>query len=116
MCSGYTHFEVYPQPGTLAWAVLSLPTVQGIIKLRFNQTSSVFDAQLTVPGGSTARVCLPPPTITAAGGSKQQQGPLGLAAPGKLTVDGVPVRGVAEGRMLCAPANITAGSHQIVRR
>jgi hypothetical protein len=38
------------------------------------------------------------------------------AAGGVLTVDGAVVSGaVAEGRMLCAPTNLTSGTHTIVR-
>ena len=47
---------MYPQPGALAWATLLLPTVRGQIGLRFNQTAAAFDATVTVPPGSTARV------------------------------------------------------------
>ena len=105
---GYSHFEVIPQPGTLAWAVLTLPTVKGKIELRFNNTPSAFAASLTVPSGSTARVCLPPLVSAAAAES------VGTGVD-KLRVDGAVVRGVVLGRMLCAPANLTAGAHNISR-
>jgi hypothetical protein len=160
---GYAHFEVYPQPAQLAWATLSLPTTRGKILLCFNQTASVFNASLTIPQGSTARVCLPPATAmqvrktpdlahadffekqsvaqTTSGQhtTKSQQrawfpqeddlesggtsgtvdipGDSAAAAPGGvLTVDGAVVSGaVVEGRMLCAPTNLTSGTHTIVR-
>ena len=103
----YSHFEVIPQPGALAWATLTLPTVKGKIELRFNNTPSAFAASVTVPPGSTARVCLPP-LLSAA---------VDLSGTGvdKLRVDGAVVSGVVLGRMLCAPANLTAGTHNINR-
>ena len=87
LAPGFKHFEVVLQPGVLAWATLSLPTVPGVgtqairvpvlpesiltdvlccqtIQLAFNQSSKAFSANLTVPSGSTAWVCLPPPTAT----------------------------------------------------
>ena len=114
--SGYTHFEVYPQPGALAWASLSLPTVRGTIELRFNQTTNAFDASLTIPTGSTARVCLPPlAAASAAAGKQPLHDEAGRQASDTLTVDGSVVDGVVEGRMLCAPTPLTAGAHTIVR-
>ena len=84
--SGYTHFEVYPQPGALAWASLSLPTVRGTIELRFNQTTNAFDASLTIPTGSTARVCLPPlAAASAAAGKQPLHDEAGRQASGTLT-------------------------------
>ena len=113
---GYTHFEVYPQPGALAWASLSLPTVRGTIELRFNQTTNAFDASLTIPTGSTARVCLPPlAAASAAAGKQPLHDEAGRQASDTLTVDGSVVDGVVEGRMLCAPTPLTAGAHTIVR-
>jgi hypothetical protein len=109
LATGFSHFEALPQPGGLAWAALSLPTVHGKISLRFNQTGSVFAATLMVPNGTTARVCLPPPT-NSDGSSPEQEGS------GKLTVDGSAVSTITEGRMLCAPASLAAGSHTITRQ
>ena len=103
----YSHFEAIPQPGALAWATLTLPTVKGKIELRFNNTPSAFAASLTVPSGSTARVCLPPLVSAAA-----ESAGTGVD---KLRVDGVVVSGVVLGRMLCAPTNLTAGAHNISR-
>jgi hypothetical protein len=103
---GYSHFEVILQPGALAWATLTLPTVKGKIELRFNSTLNAFAASLTVPPGSTARVCLPPPVIAAESAGTDSD---------KLRVDGAVVGGVVLGRMLCAPANLTAGAHNISR-
>ena len=116
LSSGFTHFEVYPQPGALAWATLSLPTVQGKIELNFNQTIAAFDAVLSIPPGTTARVCLPTPTASSAKehGPMREQG-AAAAKSGTLTVDGATVGGVVEGRMLCAPTNLTAGTHKITR-
>lgn len=80
LAPGYVHFEVYPQPAQLAWATLSLPTTRGKILLRFNQTASVFNASLTIPQGSTARVCLPPPTATQVRGKRSDFAPFSFGS------------------------------------
>jgi hypothetical protein len=80
LAPGYVHFEVYPQPAQLAWATLSLPTTRGKILLRFNQTASVFNASLTIPQGSTARVCLPPPTAAQVRGKRSDFAPFSFGS------------------------------------
>ena len=55
----YEHFEVYPQPGTLVWASLSLPMLRGNIILRFNQTASTLNATLAIPQGSAHHATFP---------------------------------------------------------
>jgi hypothetical protein len=99
-----------PAQGVLAWATMVLPTTPGVIHVAFNQSSSVFTANVTVPSGSTARVCLPRPTATTG-----ETSPNAAAAAQRLSVDGAAVSGEAEGRMLCAPTNLTAGKHMIIR-
>ena len=69
------------------------------------------------------QVCLPPPTAPT---NPAEDGagpgtPLGeelghRAGSATLTVDGAAVSGVVEGRMLCAPTNLTGGEHSVVRR
>lgn len=107
---GYSHFEVIPQPATLKWASLTLPTVQGTIKLSLNQTASLINITLTVPLRSTARVCLPPPS-----GNAPQADARMATQDDILVVDGMGVAGAIEGRMLCLPKNLTSGDHTVAR-
>ena len=104
----FAKFEVYPQPGDLAWAELSQPTRGGRIEVAFNQSSTQFRLRLGVPAGSTSKVCLPPPAGLAAGDG-------GVDQAAGLSVDGKAVEGVVEGRMLCAPGELGAGQHSVVR-
>ena len=109
-----------PQPATLEWASLSLPTVLGTIRLSLNQTAGLVNISLTVPARSTARVCLPPPAIKTAGVAANIEGRRtvqddALVQVDTLVVDGMGVAGVAEGRMLCLPKNLTSGDHTVAR-
>ena len=108
---GYTHFEVFPQPANLSWAALSLPTLQGTIQLNLNQTASLINITLVIPLGSTAHVCLPPPTAT----SSTIDGVRTAAQHETLTIDGQKIAGVLDGRMLCVPKNLSSGEHAVAR-
>lgn len=108
---GYTHFEVFPQPASLRWAALSLPTLQGIIHLRLNQTASLINITLAIPLGSTARVCLPPAAATSSTAESVRT----AGQHDMLTVDGKEVAGVIDGRMLCLPENLTSGERTVAR-
>ena len=102
----FQRFSVMPQLGNLTHASLSLPTKHGRIDLRVDQTIASVTVSLTVPVGCVARVCLPATGV----GSPQ------LSSASALVVDGVTVVAVVKGRMLCAPQDLAAGMHTVVRQ
>ena len=88
-----------------------IPTLQGTIQLNLNQTASLINITLVIPLGSTAHVCLPPPTAT----SSTIDGVRIAAQHETLTIDGQKIAGVLDGRMLCVPKNLSSGEHAVAR-
>ena len=56
---GYGKVALKPQPGGLAWAKLTVPTIRGPLKLAFDTRSGKLVFEATLPGNVTAEVTLP---------------------------------------------------------
>ena len=96
----FARFTVKPQPGDVAEAQISLPTIAGPIRASFVQTSTSFALTLAPPPNTLARVCLPK---------------LGLAA-ATLVVDGKSVAGEVRGDYVCVDGIGSAASARHISR
>ena len=94
-----------PQPASLEWINASAPPAKGAIPVSISQTSSAMRAEISVPEGTAARVCLPPAHGLSAT----------LAQAQKLTVNGAAVATVVDGRMLCGKSDLAAGHYTLER-
>jgi alpha-L-rhamnosidase len=56
---GYDTLEIKPQPGTIAWAHITSPSVKGEIGAAFDTVGSHTDVGAYVPPNATARVLVP---------------------------------------------------------
>lgn len=103
---GWTRMSFVPQPSSLEWINATVATGgKGSIPVSFKQSAVAVVATIGVPEGVTAKACLPAAHALGEG----------LAAETSLKVDGTAVATVAEGRMLCAKADLTPGHHELVR-
>lgn len=57
---GFARVLIQPQPGGLRRAALTLPTIRGPIRVRFESAPEHFELELELPANVTARVILPP--------------------------------------------------------
>ena len=106
----YARFQVWPQPGNLTSAFLSLPTKHGVIAVNVKQTETTISASISVPRGTAAFACLPPTGVAKGTGRESS------SSSSSLTVDGQKVAAPPErGRMLCAPTDLVQGDHVLVR-
>lgn len=92
--AGYSTFDVRPQPGAIASAAVTVPTVRGSIGASYHRVAgNRVDAAVQVPSTTAARVILP-----AAGSSKT------------VYVDGVARQGVRSGSTV-AVSGLPSGCH-----
>ena len=56
---GYAKVRIAPQPATLEWAEVKVPTVRGEIESRFNQQEGYFELNVKIPANMEAAICLP---------------------------------------------------------
>ena len=56
---GFGEVEIKPQPGSLEHAALTYQTIRGDIKESFENKPDSFRLQITLPGNTIGRVCLP---------------------------------------------------------
>ena len=121
----YARVQVFPQPGNLTTAVLSLPTKHGVIGVAVNQTARAITATIAIPEGIAAYVCLPPTGVGISAESKAGHVANGAqiqvvpsspsTATSMLSVDGVQVASPrVQGRMLCVPDDLS-GNHVVAR-
>lgn len=62
---GFGRILIQPQPGSLTFAALKLPTIRGTVGLRLEQSAAGrFRLEVDLPGNTTARVGLPSPRGT----------------------------------------------------
>lgn len=100
---GFVHVVVQPQLGPLAFARGTLPSIRGPISVAVNQTAGGsaglgpmdISMSVSIPGSTTARLCLP---LSACG------------AKGLLVIDGVPVQGSFDGAYACVDP-VDSGTH-----
>jgi hypothetical protein len=118
----FARFSVYPQPGNLTTATLSLATIHGVVSVQVNQTTAEVVVTVTVPAGSVAHACLPQTGVKAGGGAGGGDSTNHIVQGvhihpdlSLLTVDGKVVAPVLKGRMLCAPADLLPGTHTLIR-
>lgn len=58
--AGFRKFIIKPQPGTLEYAAITLPTVRGDVKAAFNnKPGQAFELNITIPANSAADVYIP---------------------------------------------------------
>lgn len=96
---GFGRLLIQPQPGNLAYAEMTLPTIRGPVRVRLNQEPGrTFALTTDLPANTAARVLLPR---------------LGRAD-AAVVVDGRPVSGVPEGDWV-AVDGIGSGPHSFVR-
>jgi len=94
---GFRRILIQPQPGSLEYADLTLPTVRGQIRSRLeNRKDEVFRLRINLPANTTARVCLPRL------GSDDTT----------VCVDGQNMKGIPEGDFVCVDP-IGSGEHII---
>lgn len=60
---GYSEFRVRPQPQSVAWAHVTLPTLRGRIGAAFHTVGDRTDVGVWVPGNSEAEVHVPAPGL-----------------------------------------------------
>ena len=105
---GWSRLQIAPQPSSLNSINATVPFVLGAtatqVSLQITQTTSSLSVRFTVPEGTTADVCLPPPNGAT---SKQVDT--------RVTLDGKSAPTVARGRMLCIESDVVAGAHVTVR-
>ena len=106
--AGWTRLQIAPQPSTLKTITASVPFVLGPtatqLPLEITQTPSSLFVRFTVPKGTSAEVCLPPPHGAAAAATTANKA-------GGVTLDGKGVPTVARGRMLCIESDVVPGAH-----
>lgn len=56
---GYTEFEVRPQPESVEWASVTLPTLRGRIGAAYHRVGDRTDVAVLVPGNTSASVYVP---------------------------------------------------------
>lgn len=56
---GWSRFRIKPQPGSLPWASMQLPTIKGYIRMAFRQSPGEFRMKVAIPANTTAEVILP---------------------------------------------------------
>ncbi|MFC1436210.1 family 78 glycoside hydrolase catalytic domain [Streptacidiphilus sp. N1-3] len=56
---GYDTFDIKPQPGTVAWAAITSPSVKGEIGAAYDTVSGRTDVGVSVPANAVARVLVP---------------------------------------------------------
>ena len=107
---GWERFQLAPQPSSLTQINASVPFVRGAashqVSISITQTPSTLTVTFTVPVGTAAHVCLPPPH--AVQGSTEEDAT-------QMTLDGKSEESVAYGRMSCFAADVASGSHTAVR-
>lgn len=58
--AGFRRIRIKPQPGTLQWATIKVPTIRGDVKVSFdNVPENSFKMDVTIPVNSTAEIWLP---------------------------------------------------------
>jgi hypothetical protein len=111
LAPGWRRFEFAPQPSNLTELTAAIPVAvggtPGTIDVTVAQSASAVETTLTVPAGTTARVCLPAPH--------------GLPTPAtanQMWVDGVRTPAVSDGRLLCLQSDLDPGGKavSVVRR
>jgi hypothetical protein len=114
--AGWTRFQIAPQPSTLKTINATVPFVLGAaatqVALEMTQMKSSLSMRFSVPSGTTAEVCLPPPHGDSDASLLYQRNQGATAS--TLTLDGKSVRTVARGRMLCLASDVVAGRHVVV--
>jgi hypothetical protein len=56
---GYGYVQIKPQPGSLEWASMDIPTIKGMIHVEFAQELETFTLRVTLPANTQAKVYLP---------------------------------------------------------
>jgi alpha-L-rhamnosidase len=123
LAPGWARFRVWPQASDLAAISAAVPTPAGMVELAYTAAwsspgggsggsagSANATLALTVLAGQAAQVCLAVP-----GRAAQAAAAAAAAASDTLIVDGAPAESVAEGRFLCAAADLAPGAHTVAR-
>ena len=93
---GFRKIRIKPQPSTLAYAELTMPTIRGNVKVSFKNTQGeTFEMEIEIPANTVAEVWLP------LFDRKQ-----------RLTMNGITQKGVFDGDFV--KLNIGSGSHHFV--
>jgi hypothetical protein len=99
LAPGWGRMVIQPQPGSLAYAQLRLPTVRGAVFTRFESTPARFRLEVRLPANTSARVMLP------------RDGRRGTS----VTVDGRAARARVEGAAVVVDS-LGAGRHVLELR
>jgi hypothetical protein len=91
---GFGKIQVKPQPGSLEWASLDLPTIRGTVHVDFRREGDSFRLNVNIPANTTAEVYVP---------RVSEDGSL-------LLVDGTKCEAETEGRFFRV-ANVGSGGH-----
>jgi alpha-L-rhamnosidase len=95
---GYGYVRIKPQPGSLEWASLDVPTIKGTIHVEFVQEPERFTLRVTFPANTRAKVYLPKLDIDDA----------------LVLVDGALQTGVLDGNYVYLD-DVGSGAHEFIR-
>ena len=96
---GFSKIMIQPRPGTLKRASMTLPTIRGSIKTRFESSQNEFALEMEIPANTTARVALPC---------------MGDAAP-TILLDGEPAKFELDGDFAVVDP-VGSGKHTLMRK
>ena len=97
---GFGRILIQPQPGPLAYAEMTTPTIRGPVTVRFqNEPGRSFHLEVEIPANTSARVVLP--SLSLSGQT--------------VFVDGRPIEAVGEGDALVLNS-VGSGRHTLLRR
>jgi len=87
---GYDTFDIKPQPNSVTWAHVTVPTLKGQIGAAFDTVSGGIDNGVYVPANSAARVYVPGATVGDASIYMDGKSTAAAYDSGYLRVDNVP--------------------------
>lgn len=59
LAPGWSRFRIKPQPGSLPWASIQLPTIKGNIHMEYRQSAGELLMKVSIPANTTAEIVLP---------------------------------------------------------
>lgn len=85
----FARFQVKPQPGGLAWARYTQPTIRGPVGVSFETEGAAFTMTVSVPANTEAVVYVPVAGVEAAGVARNGEDVAGTRDGDHIRVDGI---------------------------